>query len=108
MSRLIFTTYICGVRKTPFLFLIVGAMCTESPTPSLALFPSGASLTEPRGSQHEAFAVSRSCLFYRGEYYNHFDVWETLLSGFGPAHGFVDFLDIVREGVKIDHFFKSL
>ena len=69
--------------------------------------PSGAGLTEPRRSQHGAFAVSRSYLFYRGEYYNHFDVWETLLSESGPAYEFVDFLDIVREGVKIDHFFKS-
>ena len=42
--------------------------------------------------------------FRAGEIHNHFPVWERLLSGHSSSQA--NFIDIVREGVKVDCFFK--
>ena len=42
--------------------------------------------------------------FRTGEIHNHFPMWERLRSGHSSSQ--VNFIDIVREGVKIDWFFK--
>jgi len=42
--------------------------------------------------------------FRAGEIRNHLPVWEKLLSGHSSSQ--VNYIDIVREGVKIDCFFK--
>ena len=42
--------------------------------------------------------------FRAGEIHNHLPVWERLLSGHSSSQA--NFFDIVREGVKVDCFFK--
>ena len=42
--------------------------------------------------------------FRAGEIHNHLPVWERLLSGHSSSQA--NFIDIVREGVKVDCFFK--
>ena len=82
---------VCDIKQgtSPF----VGPL----PSPSMVV-------ASPGLAKIEQLSFFDRTFFRAGKIHNHLSVWERLLSGHSSSQ--VNFIDIVREGVKIDCFFK--
>ena len=77
----------------------------QGTSPFVGLLPSpNMVVASPDLAKIEQLRFSSPTFFRAGEIDNHLPAWGRLLSGHSSSQ--VDYFDIVREGAKIDCFFK--